>query len=60
MTLLGLILLIVVVGLVMWAINRFVPMEGNIKTLLNVAVVIFLVFILLRATGLLDAMNVRL
>ena len=51
MSLLSLIILLVVVGVVLWAVNRFIPMESNIKVILNVAVAIFVVIYLLQATG---------
>ena len=43
MSLLTLIVVIVVVGVLLWCINRYVPMQAEIKNLLNIAVVIFLV-----------------
>ena len=51
MSLLYVILLIVVVGVVLYLINRFVPMDGKIKTILNWVVVIFLILFLLKALG---------
>lgn len=42
MTLLHLLILIIIVGVVLWGINAFIPMAPLIKNLLN-----FLVFILL-------------
>jgi L-asparagine transporter-like permease len=47
MDLLTLIIVLVIVGVVMWAINTYIPMEQNIKQLLNIAVVIFVVVWLL-------------
>ncbi len=55
MSLLTVIVALVIVGVVLWAINTFIPMEGNVKTLLNVAVIIILVIWLLKASGLLAA-----
>lgn len=43
MSLVTLIFVLVVVGIVLYLINRFIPMEPNIKQLLNIAVLIFLV-----------------
>lgn len=54
MSLLSLILALVVVGIVLYAINKFVPMEGNTKKLLNIVVILVLVVWLLQAFGLLD------
>lgn len=52
MLLVDLIVALVVVGVVLYLINSFVPMDANIKKLLNVAVILFLVLWLLRAVGL--------
>ncbi len=57
MGLLSLILVLVLVGVVMWLINKFIPMESNIKMILNIAVVIFLVIWLLQAFGLFSGLN---
>lgn len=57
MSLITLILLIVVIGFLMYLVNRHVPMEPMIKTVLNVAVVIVLVLWLLRASGLLATLS---
>ena len=57
MSLLSVIIALVVVGVVLWAINQFIPMDGNVKTLLNAAVIIILVIWLLKASGLLSSLN---
>ena len=49
MSLLTLIVVLVIVGVVLWAINTYVPMEAGIKRLLNIAVIVFLVIWLLYA-----------
>lgn len=46
--LLNLILLIVIFGVVMWAINVFIPMPAAIKSLLNVFVLIILIIYILQ------------
>ncbi len=57
MSLLSVIIALVLVGITLWAINRFVPMDGNVKTILNAVVIIFLVIWLLKASGLLASLN---
>ena len=57
MTLLGLIVALVVVGIVLYLINTFVPMDPKIKTILNVAVVVIIILWLLQGTGLLAILN---
>jgi len=38
-----LIIILVVIGLILWAVNTYVPMDAKIKKLLNIAVVIVVV-----------------
>lgn len=57
MSLLTVIIALVVVGFALWAINRFIPMDGNVKTLLNAAVIIILIIWLLKASGLLASLS---
>ena len=49
MTLIGLIVALVVIGLVLWLINTFIPMDPKVKTILNVVVIIFLVLWLIQS-----------
>jgi len=49
MTLIGLIAALVVIGMVLWAINTFIPMQPQVKTILNVVVIIFLVLWLIES-----------
>lgn len=52
MDLISLIITLVVVGIVLWLINTYVPMEANVKRLLNIAVVVLLViWILMSVLG---------
>jgi hypothetical protein len=52
MSLVTLVITIVVVGLLLWLVNRFVPMQGQIKGILNGVVVIVLVLWIMRIFGL--------
>lgn len=52
MPLLQVVVAIVVVGVLLWLVNRFVPMQGTIKSILNGVVVIALVLWLLNIFGL--------
>lgn len=49
MTIIGLIVVLVVIGLVLWLINTFVPMDPKVKAILNVVVIIFLVLWLIES-----------
>jgi hypothetical protein len=52
MPLLQILIVLVVVGLLLWLVNRFIPMEGTIKSILNAVVVIAVVLWLLNVFGL--------
>lgn len=52
MTLIGLIVTLVLVGVILWVVNQYVPMAPPIKSILNVAVVICVLLYLLRVFGL--------
>ena len=51
MPLLQVVVVLIVVGVLLWLINRFIPMAGSIKTILNVVVVIVVVLWLLNVFG---------
>jgi hypothetical protein len=57
MSLIGVILTLVVVGIVLWLINNYVPMDSKIKTILNVVVVIVVVIWLLQSFGVLGSLR---
>lgn len=47
MDLLSLIIVIVVIGVLLWAVNTYLPMDQKIKNILNVVVVVALVLFIL-------------
>jgi len=49
--LLNIVIVLIVVGVVLWLINSFIPMASSIKTILNVVVVIFVAIWVLQAVG---------
>lgn len=51
MTIIGLLLFIIIVGLIMWLINALIPMPGAIKGLLNLIVFVLLVIYVLQFFG---------
>lgn len=57
MSFLSIVVVIVVVGVLLWAVNSFIPMDSKIRSILNVVVVIALVLWLLRAFGVLDSLG---
>jgi len=61
MPLLTVLLTLIVVGVLLWLVNTYIPMAGSIKSILNAVVVILVVVWLLSAFGLLDSLrNVRI
>jgi hypothetical protein len=60
MPLIQVVVVLIVVGVVLWFINRFIPMAGSIKTILNAAVVIAVVLWLLSVFGVIGSLsNIR-
>ena len=61
MSLVGLVITLVVVGVLLWLLNNYVPMDVKIKRIINVVVVIVVILWLLQAFGLLGSLqNIRL
>ncbi len=52
--LINIVIAIAVVGLLLWLVNRYIPMQGTIKAILNAVVVIALIIWLLKVFGLLS------
>jgi hypothetical protein len=57
MPLLTIVLVLIVVGVLLWLINTYIPMQGTIKSILNAVVVIAVVIWLLQIFGLLDSLT---
>jgi hypothetical protein len=57
MPLINLIITLIVVGLLLWLVNNYIPMDGKIKSILNVVVVICVVIWLLQVFGVLGSLN---
>ena len=51
MPLINLIIILVVVGVILWVINSYIPMQPTIKKILNVVVIIVVVLWLLSVFG---------
>jgi hypothetical protein len=52
MPLLQVLVVLVVVGVLLWLVNSYIPMQGTIKSILNAVVVICVVLWLLNVFGL--------
>ncbi len=54
MPLLTVVLILIGVGVLLWLINKYIPMQGTIKNILNAVVVIVVVIWLLKVFGVWD------
>ena len=57
MPLLQVLMVLIVVGVLLWLVNRFIPMAGSIKSILNAVVVICTVLWLLNIFGLFHSLS---
>jgi steroid 5-alpha reductase family enzyme len=57
MPLLQLVTVLIVVGVLLWLVNSFIPMAGSIKSILNAVVVIAVVLWLLNIFGLFHSLS---
>jgi hypothetical protein len=57
MPLLQVVIALIVVGILLWLVNRFIPMAGSIKSILNAVVVIAVVLWLLNIFGLMQSLS---
>lgn len=57
MSLVGLVVTLVVVGVLLWLLNNYVPMDAKIKNIINIVVVIVVVIWLLQVFGLLGSLQ---
>ncbi len=53
MPLMSIVIPLIVVGVLLWLVNAYLPMDGKIKTILNAVVVIAVILWLLRVAGML-------
>ena len=53
MSLITLIIILVIVGVILWLVNSYIPMDAKIKKILNIVVVIAVILWLLSVFGLL-------
>ncbi len=57
MPLVTLVIVLIVVGVLLWLVNNYIPMDRKIKSILNAVVVIAVVLWLLNVFGLLDGIT---
>jgi len=54
MSLVSLVVTLIVIGVLLWLVNTYIPMDGKIKKILNIVVVICVVIWLLVAFGVIN------
>jgi len=57
MPVINLVVTLIVVGMLLWLVNNYIPMDSKIKSILNVVVVIGVVLWLLSAFGLMGPIS---
>ena len=57
MSLVTLVIVLVVVGVILWLINSYIPMQSTIKKILNAVVIIVVVLWLLSAFGVIGSLD---
>lgn len=55
MSLVSLVIVLIVVGVLLWLVNAYIPMDAKIKNILNIVVLIVVVLWLLNVFGVLNA-----
>jgi hypothetical protein len=56
-SLIGLVITLIVIGVLLWLVNTYIPMDAKIKQVLNVVVIVAVVLWLLQAFGLFNSLS---
>ena len=51
MSILTIFIVIIIFGLLLWAVNTYLPLDDKVKQILNIVAIIFLVIWILKITG---------
>jgi hypothetical protein len=57
MPLINIVIILIVVGVLLWLVNNYIPMDGKIKSILNIVVVVVVVLWLLQVFGIIGSVN---
>jgi hypothetical protein len=57
MPLINVVIVLIVVGVILWLINQYIPMDSKIKSILNVVVIIGVALWLLSAFGVIGSIS---
>jgi hypothetical protein len=58
MSLISLVVTLIIVGVLLWLVNTMIPMDGKIKQILNVVVVIVVCLWLLQVFGVMNTIRI--
>lgn len=56
MSLLSVIIVLIVVGMILWLVNNYIPMDRKIKSILNIVVVLAVIIWLLQTFGIIGSL----
>jgi hypothetical protein len=60
MSLISLVIVLIVIGVLLWLVNTYIPMDAKIKQIMNIVIVIAVVLWLLQVFGLIGSLsNIR-
>jgi hypothetical protein len=54
MPLVTVLLVLIIIGVLLWLVNTYIPMDSKIKNIFNIVVVIFVIIWLLKVFGIFD------
>jgi hypothetical protein len=60
MSIIAIVIVLIVVGVALWLINTYIPMQHTIKTILNVVIVIVVILWLLNEFDVLHILDIHL
>lgn len=60
MSIITVVIVLIVVGVILWLINAYIPMDHKIKSIINIVIVIAVILWLLHAFGVYESFNLRL
>jgi hypothetical protein len=57
MSVISLLVVLIIIGVLLWLVNAYIPMDGKIKSIINVVVVLIVILWLLQVFGVLHSAN---
>jgi len=57
MSILNVLIVLIIVGVLLWLVNTYIPMDAKIKQILNIVTIIAVVIWLLKAFGVLASLG---